>query len=66
MLPMKERMKHHMWCNYFLMRPAKGCPMCEDLRKHYPESLPPNEMMEKYFPDAELVNPEVGEGHNEI
>jgi hypothetical protein len=54
-------MEHHMWCNYFLSRPAEGCPMCENLRKHYPEDRPPDEMMEKHFPNAV----QVGGGHDE-
>ena len=57
-------MEHHLWCNYF-HRPAEGCEMCENLRKHHPDDKP-DKMMKKYFPNAQLVDTGEANGKQEI
>ena len=48
-------MAHHIWCNYWF-RPEEGCKPCKRLKEKYPEdNLTPDELLEKHFPDVEVV-----------
>lgn len=55
-MPGKDKIEHHIWCNYFKSGSPETCWMCADLKKHYPEgNLSEDELMTKHFPDNKKV-----------
>ena len=55
-------MGHHIWCNFFRNDP-ETCPLCERLKKEYPETTE-EEMIKKYFPSVIVKTKNYGTKEN--
>lgn len=48
---------HHVWCNHFGNSERTSCPMCERLRKDYPEREDDDQgsLMARHFPENVVI-----------